>query len=139
MLDIGRYIINQSNLPSGSYILLTALRKLWISLVNTKDVRESLFIFHSVVSLFPWFCYPGFLILWLCDLGSNIRLISGLFTPTGPSETGPRPKEDISLQRKRFPRPENTKCYRKSVEEVLSVIFYQKPSTGSKSVVRFTR
>ena len=113
MLDIGRYIINQSNLPSGSYILLTALRKLWISLVNTKDVRESLFIFHSVVSLFPWFCYPGFLILWLCDLGSNIRLISGLFTPTGPSESGPRPKEDISLERKKegkiFQKIQNTR------------------------------
>ena len=59
------------------------------------------FLFHSLVRVFPWFCYPGFLILWLCDLGSNIRLISGLFTPTGPSESGPRPKEDISLERKK--------------------------------------
>ena len=57
------------------------------------------------------------MILWLCDLGSNIRLISGLFTPTGPSETGPRPKEDISLERKKeeLDFPENTKYPEKEV------------------------
>ena len=61
----------------------------------------------------------GFLILWLCDLGSNIRLISGLFTPTGPSESGPRPKEDISLERKKeeLDFPENTKYPEKEVRE----------------------
>ena len=69
--------------------------------------------------LSQWFCFPSFLILWLCDLGSNIRLISGLFTPTGPSETGPRPKEDISLERKKeeLDFPENTKYPEKEVRE----------------------
>ena len=70
-----------------------------------------------------------FLIFWLCDLVSNIRLIRGLFTPVDPSQSGSGPGEDISLEREedfRAQKIQNAKKgARENVKEVPSAVFYQ--------------